>query len=1693
MRRLFRGTRFHLASALLTFAYLSTVSARAQFPYSPVEMPAPAGTTSYLNGIDPAGRVVGAAYIDSSTEHAFLWQPNGAGQDLTPAAPAGVSTATDINAKGQIVGRIPVGYNTYHAFLWDAGTLKDLGTLPSGTVSAATAINGGGLIVGYASNTASRFLRHAVVWQDGVIRDIGTFGGEQSYATSVNDAGTVVGYAQVGTGEYHAFSWQNNVMTDLGAQAGGESYAYGVNADGQIVGSASVGWSSHAVAWIAGKMVDLGVLPGDEASAAYAVNDAGQIVGVSWHTVYDSASGAYSEADRAFVYTAGLMEDLNALASAGPGRIFTAAHAINASGQIAAVASGASDTRGVRLDPSATPHLAFIQSPAAGLAGVPLSPHVVVQVRASNGAVNDGFNGPVSVAIKAGSGAAGAILKGAAVVTAVHGVASFGGLSVDRAGIGYVLTASTASLASSDSAPFPVGFQHVYVRPGGSDANSGSSWNQAFGAIQAAVESPLRLPETEIWVAGGTYLEAIRASSSVQLFGGFSGAETERSQRNIPANPTIVEAGLSGAAFDLSADATSGNAAVDGFTIRNSLYGVQYTYGNVTIRNSTFLGNARALHGSGGIALIEANAVTGSTQSAISVTGPAIVRNNAVYGNGSVDAGGIAVGAGAQVLGNSVHNNSGAYTGGISCTGTAVIANNLVYANAAVSANTGSDSIRLIGGILCGGGSPTVANNTIVANAGQDAGGIGVVGSSPTVVNNIIAYNSSSLFTMNGAPALRNNCLYGNAASAVSDSAIAGANGNIGAEPRFAAMGQGNFHIQAASPCRDAGYSAAVSAGDLDMDGQPRLQGPAVDMGADESDGTPYVLPRVVVRVSPTGDDAGDGASWTSAKRSLNAAVAAAVGGEVWVAAGTYSGAVSLPSFTEIYGGFAGTETNRDDRDPVAHISVIDASAAGDAVTVPPGTTMARVDGLTLRNAVSRGNPAVGGCGVNAGSLASVTVARCTIVGNALSGVKCGGVSVVSGCRISGNGGGIDLRDNATATGNVVEGNAGVGIWAGGAAVVVENVVRSNGAHGLAGDGCAVFVRNIVSRNAGDGFSVTCGTAVLRGNVSMGNAGAGVNLGSAYRADLFGNTVAGNATGGVVSAYLDPSKAAPVTAVNNIVAFNGGTGFRLYGSFECRSNCVFGNAISNYADIDLTGARGNISVDPLLGNVPAANAHIRPESPCRDAGDALAALSGETDIDGQSRIQGAGPDIGADESDGSIPALAPIVRVSPTGSDANDGSAWDRAKRSVQAAIEAVKAGGGDVWVAAGVYHERISLAAWVRVLGGFSGVEAYASGRQPQANVSVLDGQGAGTVVTLANGNWYTLLDGCTVRNGAGTMGTLSGTPAALRGSGVLCLSDGTISNNVITGNTADYGAGVELESGAAVQNNVITGNTATTRGGGVNTQSAGRVTGNTIAHNHAPSGGGVCVSAEIPALDRNTIAWNTAAQGAGVYTDGSGRNPFGVGTYGPSWTANVVANNTATGNGGGVYATYPPNLIHWTIAGNAAADGGAVHGAQVGLSNCIVAFNSPGLFSPAAGMVITGSDVYGNARYDVQNTPDPRGAAGNLSVNPMFASTDGDYHLTAGSPAINAAADLGGGGLTLDRDGLPRVFGPHADMGAYEFRYSPGIGDVTRALRLAGGLDAATGEDTARLNGADASRSVDVVDAVGLLRRALQINPAR
>jgi probable HAF family extracellular repeat protein len=186
------------------------------------------------------------------------------------------------------------------------------------------------------------------LYSDGLMRDLGCLSdpsqGSESHAFAINNSGQIVGLTQVAAGTYHAFLWDNGVMRDLGTLGGQHSWAQGINDAGQIVGYSLMvpgSYTQHAFLWEDGMMHDLGTLGGDS-SSANGINAAGQIVG--------NAATAL-DGGHAFLYSGGTMVDLNSLLPPGTGWVLQDARAINDRGQIAGVGSVNGTTRAFVMSP----------------------------------------------------------------------------------------------------------------------------------------------------------------------------------------------------------------------------------------------------------------------------------------------------------------------------------------------------------------------------------------------------------------------------------------------------------------------------------------------------------------------------------------------------------------------------------------------------------------------------------------------------------------------------------------------------------------------------------------------------------------------------------------------------------------------------------------------------------------------------------------------------------------------------------------------------------------------------------------------------------------------------------------------------------------------------------------------------------------------------------------------------------------------------------------------------------------------------------------------------------------------------------------------------------------------------------------------------------------------------------------------
>jgi len=114
---------------------------------------------------------------------------------------------------------------------------------------------------------------------------------------------------------------------------------------------------------------------------------------------------------------------------------------------LTATGAGSTTSAAFNITAGSATQLVFSVQPSTTTAGAAITPAVQVTALDANDNTATGFSGDVTVAI--GTNAGGGTLSGARTHAAVSGVATFSGLSIDKAGTGYTLTATGAGSATS--------------------------------------------------------------------------------------------------------------------------------------------------------------------------------------------------------------------------------------------------------------------------------------------------------------------------------------------------------------------------------------------------------------------------------------------------------------------------------------------------------------------------------------------------------------------------------------------------------------------------------------------------------------------------------------------------------------------------------------------------------------------------------------------------------------------------------------------------------------------------------------------------------------------------------------------------------------------------------------------------------------------------------------------------------------------------------------------------------------------------------------------------------------------------------------------------------------------------------------------------------------------------------------------
>jgi predicted outer membrane repeat protein len=320
-----------------------------------------------------------------------------------------------------------------------------------------------------------------------------------------------------------------------------------------------------------------------------------------------------------------------------------------------------------------------------------------------------------------------------------------------------------------------------------------------------------------------------------------------------------------------------------------------------------------------------------------------------------------------------------------------------------------------------------------------------------------------------------------------------------------------------------------------------------------------------VTYVNAAATGANDGTSWANAYTSLQSALTAAVSAdEIWVVAGIYRPtsttargiSFALKNGVGVYGGFVGTETVREQRNPAANVTTLsgDIGTPADSsdnsyhvVTADSTVTASAVlDGFTITGGNANGaTPDDRGAGL-LGSSASPTVAHCVFTGNTAS--SRGGAFRVDGgsasfqdCTFTGNSAG--LAGGAVSAGAVTslkltrclirsntasDGTRGGGIDATNNVAVVDSLVAQNSNNGVVFfDGGNILADTTVTGHAGYGVSAFANTSTIVNSILWGDAAGETFLGISGFLDVSYSDLQGGGFAGPGNLNADPHFANP--------------------------------------------------------------------------------------------------------------------------------------------------------------------------------------------------------------------------------------------------------------------------------------------------------------------------------------------------------------------------------------------------------------------------------------------------------------------------------------------------------------------------------------------------------------------------------------
>ncbi|RYX98624.1 hypothetical protein EON78_05005, partial [bacterium] len=412
----------------------------------------------------------------------------------------------------------------------------------------------------------------------------------------------------------------------------------------------------------------------------------------------------------------------------------------------------------------------------------------------------------------------------------------------------------------------------IYVNSSATGANDGTSWANAYTSLQMALTGATS--GKDIWVAAGTYKPGTLTSDTFQLkagvniYGGFAGIETQKTQRNLTTNITILSGDLNNSNSADTSDSINivkgaNTCIIDGFTIQysyNTSFGgggmfnenVSPTVNNITFSNNHSTGNGGAISNLQSSSPIINNVIF-SSNSAISNGGAMYnsfnsspIINNATFSSNSANNNGGAMfnsnSSSPSINSTNFSFNSATNSGGaiINAFSSSPVINNSTFSSN--NSSTDGGAIHTRNSSLL-----TLTNVTFFNNSANNGSAINIRNSSSSIIKNSIFWGSTTSMIYQNSGTLKigysnlqngySNINLDNSIAVVQnlDGILLDTNNftsvghNISADPLFSLN---SLTLQAGSPSINTGTSVGAPA--KDIIGTSRPQGSGYDMGAYE-------------------------------------------------------------------------------------------------------------------------------------------------------------------------------------------------------------------------------------------------------------------------------------------------------------------------------------------------------------------------------------------------------------------------------------------------------------------------------------------------------------------------------------------------------------------------------------------------------------------------------------------------------------------------------------------------------------------------------------------------------------------------------------------------------------------------------------------------------------------------------------------